>query len=90
MLDRKESEAVRIRHLDRQILGFTTDEVYDYLMDTSPRSAALDDKLSKGSEPGLAALLYQSPRVDQEEAERRDERQLEILAKMGFKDGSRV
>jgi HEAT repeat protein/energy-coupling factor transporter ATP-binding protein EcfA2 len=60
------------RVIDRQILGFSTDEVYDWLMDTDPRSAALDDKFANG-DPAVGAdvslILAQSPDVSEEDAE---------------------
>ncbi|WP_437925716.1 sister chromatid cohesion protein PDS5 [Sorangium sp. So ce291] len=60
------------RVLDRQVLGFSTDEVYSWLMDTEPRSAALDEKFANG-EHGIGAdaalILAQSPEVNEEDAE---------------------
>ncbi|NJL29318.1 MAG: AAA family ATPase [Thermoanaerobaculia bacterium] len=85
LLDRQESDGVR--QLDRQIFAFSTDEVYDWLMDTPPHSAALDQQLEQRSDP---ALLYQSPGCNEEQARERQERQLAILKEIGFEDGTEV
>ena len=68
LLDAKAPGGIRL--LDRQILGFTMDEVYDWLMETKPRSAALDDKLENGMEKAdarLAHILAQSPELSEED-----------------------
>ncbi len=46
-----------IRRLDRQILGFSTDQVYRWLMGTEPYSAAIEDKLERG-DADVALLLH--------------------------------
>ena len=67
-----------VRPLDRQILGFSTDEVYRWLMETEPTSAALDElwkareQDSKAREE-LGLLLSQTPEVDAERARRNRE-----------------
>jgi hypothetical protein len=69
------------RELDRQILGFSADEVYEYLMHVSPRSAALDEPL-EGDRAGAkrAEILAQSPEVDEKQAQD-NEAWLDRLAK---------
>lgn len=62
-----------VRQLDRQILGFTTDQVYKWLMDTEPAGAALAEELAgEGSMPRreVMEMLIVSPDVNQEEAKR--------------------
>ncbi len=60
-----------IRPLDRQILGFTTDQVYKWLMDTEPAGAALAEELAgEGTLPRreVMEMLIASPDINQEEA----------------------
>lgn len=56
--------------LDRQILGFTTDEIYRWLMDVKPRSAELETHFGSGPEAHAkkTLILAQSPTVNEEEA----------------------
>ena len=73
-LDRDEPAGVR--HLDRQILGWTTDEVIKWLMDTPATSLVMEEKLRQaeragGDQTDLATLLETSPNVDQADASRR-------------------
>lgn len=75
-LDRTEPGGIRF--LDRQILGFSTDQIYDWLMDTPPTSIVMDQKLAqKEASPttvnsqGIAELLEMSPEVNAREAEKR-------------------
>ena len=77
-LDRDEPGGVRF--LDRQILGFTTDQIYEWLMGTPPTSAAIEQELD-GKEPSaphsdeeLEELLMMSPDVSAEEAKKRSSR----------------
>lgn len=59
------------REIDRQILAFTTDEVYRYLMEVPPRSAALDERFRNGKgriDERLDELMAQSPDVSEEQA----------------------
>ena len=59
-----------IRQLDRQILGFTTDQIYQWLMGTEPSGAALEQEMGKPvmKRGELAQLLMMSPGVDETEA----------------------
>jgi hypothetical protein len=74
-LDRDEPGGVRF--LDRQILGFTTDQIYEWLMGTPPTSAAIEQALAGSETSGnlsdkeLAELLTMSPEVSAEEAKER-------------------
>jgi hypothetical protein len=71
-LDRQVPGGIRV--LDREILGFTTDQVYNWLMGTPATSAALEESLAGASsvaeQEGLAKVLQMSPEVDAEEAAR--------------------
>lgn len=78
------------RHLDRQIFAFSSDEIYNWLMDTSPHSAALDQKLEEGDDPDLPVLLFQTPELNEEQARERHARQQAILREMGIEDGTTV
>ncbi len=65
VLDRDSEEGVR--ELDRQIIAFSTDQVYQWLMDTPPQSTVIEEKLARGEDTEAALLLYQSE--DRNEAE---------------------
>ncbi len=70
-LDRKEPDG--LRRLDRQILGFTTDQIYNWLMETPATSAAMETRLreadgSDASDEEMARLLEMSPDVDESQA----------------------
>ena len=81
LLDRKAPDGVR--RLDRQILGFTTDEIYEWLMGTPPSSAVLDEKLAEAPEDeALAVLLLQSKDKDEDAARRQLDRTRELVARL--------
>lgn len=69
------------RELDRQILAFSTDEVYQWLMRVPPHSAALDElEPSNGAQENrLTAMLAHSPEVNEANAET-DRKWLDELA----------
>jgi AAA domain, putative AbiEii toxin, Type IV TA system/AAA ATPase domain len=77
-----------IRQLDRQILGFTMDEVYEWLMGTEPQSAALDDLEGdpRNAEARLARILAQSPTVSEEKAQDNEEWRNQLVETMRRKD----
>jgi hypothetical protein len=85
-LDRSEPGGIRV--LDRQILGFTTDQVYNWLMGTPATSAALEEALARPGAPGapsaerLAQVLDMSPEVDADEAARRAEQRQARLKRL--------
>jgi hypothetical protein len=88
-LDRDEPGGVRF--LDRQILGFTTDQIYTWLMGTPPTSAAMEQELARNGTPGayseeeeeeLAELLTMSPEVSAEEAKNRAQQRRERLKRL--------
>lgn len=85
LLDRRESDG--LYPLDRQIFAFSTDEIYDWLMETPPHSAVLDQQLASNADP---TLVYQSPSCNEEQAQERHERHLAILKEMGIEDGTQV
>jgi hypothetical protein len=65
-----------IRELDRQILGFTPDQVYEWLMGTPASSEAVDEYLSQADQlrqqgEQLSDVLGVSPDLDSEAARKR-------------------
>jgi predicted ATP-binding protein involved in virulence len=60
-----------VRELDRQILGFTSDEIYEWLMGTRPMGAAIEEEIRKSDEgtgkdqEQLARLMRESPTQDE-------------------------
>jgi predicted ATPase len=82
-LDR--DEVGNVRQIDRQILSFTSNEIYDYLMKTQPTGAAMDEEL-KGMDTGSAAergriaeLMQSDPDTNAAAARQRVEEFREIL-----------
>jgi hypothetical protein len=77
-----------VRFLDRQILGFTTDQVYEWLMETSPTSAALEQELAQPvrkmavSDEELAEMLVVSTDVNTEDAKKLAEKRRERLKRL--------
>jgi hypothetical protein len=74
-----------VRQIDRQILSFTSNEIYDYLMKTQPTGAAMDEEL-KGMDTGSAAergriaeLMQSDPDTNAAAARQRVEEFREIL-----------
>jgi hypothetical protein len=65
-----------VRHIDRQILAFTTDEIYEWLMGTRPTGAAIEEEQDRGR---LAELMRTSPEVGTETARRQVEEFRAIL-----------
>jgi hypothetical protein len=63
-----------IRELDRQILGFTSDQIYEWLMGTRPMGAAIEEELRKSDEglgkdqAEMARLMRLSPDTNLEAA----------------------
>ena len=70
LLEPDPEHGVRRRELDRQIMGFTLDEIVGWLMETPPRSLALDQvaKAPVDPEARLAFLLSLSPDIDENDA----------------------
>jgi len=66
-----------VRELDRQILGFSSDQIYQWLMGTPPTGEAIAELLEKNQSRGqptddeVAELLDTSPRVNDSEARER-------------------
>jgi hypothetical protein len=63
-----------VRQLDRQILNFTADEIYDWLMGTPPKGGEIEQEIrdfdegnGKGSDE-LASRMLVSPQTDENEA----------------------
>ena len=82
VLDRDESSG--IRELDRQIFGFSTDEVYEWLMDTPSQSAVIEEKLKQRDDPDLAIYLYESVSKNEDEARSLRDKRREILENLGY------
>jgi hypothetical protein len=85
-LDRDEPGGVRF--LDRQILGFTTDQIYTWLMGTPPTSAAIEQELARNGTPGphseeeVVELLMMSPEVSADEAKEQARQRRERLKRL--------
>ncbi len=56
------------RELDRQVFGFSMDDIYAWLMNTSPGSPVMEQMLAESSDPELAVYLYQSKDVSEDRA----------------------
>jgi predicted ATPase len=59
---------VGVRELDRQVFGFTMDEVYRWLMRTPPQSSVLESMAKEGTDPNFATYLYQTEATDETDA----------------------
>jgi len=74
-----------IRELDRQILNFTCDEIYEWLMGTRPTGTAIEDELRKADEGSakvkerVAGLMHASPGTNEEAAQKQADEFREIL-----------
>jgi len=67
-LDR--NEAGHVRPLDRQILGFSTDQIYEWLMGTRPTGVAIENVIHEADEgkadpDRVAALMRTSPETSE-------------------------
>jgi len=61
-----------IRTLDRQILGFSSDQIYQWLMGTPPTGEVIEQVLEKDEDQDdIAELLDMSPKVSQTDAKAR-------------------
>ncbi len=86
MLDSTEPGGVR--ELDRDILGFTTDQIYGWLMDTKPRGIVLEEMLARADGANvspeqrrdLAVLVASTPDFNEEDARRRVAWRKDLLA----------
>jgi hypothetical protein len=68
VLEADEQGVVSTRSLDRQVFGFSMDEIYKWLMRTPPHSTVLEEKAERGDDPNLASYLYQSPAISSDHA----------------------
>jgi hypothetical protein len=68
-----------IRELDRQVLAFTANDIYDWLLDARPVSLA-GETATQG--PDGSSLLYQSPDRNAQEAEQLLARQDDLLEQL--------
>lgn len=79
-----------VRELDRDILGFTTDQIYDWLMDTKPRGVVLEEMLAKADETTMdparreemAVLVATAPDFNEEDAKKRVAWRRGLLARL--------
>jgi len=77
-----------IRQLDRQILGFTSDQICEWLLETPPSGEAIEEMLEKNGATGsptddeVAQLLGASPTVNDAEARERLERVKGAIARL--------
>jgi len=60
VLEADDDGLVGTRMLDRQVFGFSMNEVYKWLMRTPPQSSVLEEKVARGDDPKLASYLYQA------------------------------
>ena len=82
-LDRQAEGGVRV--LDRQIFGFSTDEIYEWLMGTDSSGRTIGQLLpgqSAKDTKKLAESLFSSPSVDATESNRRFDEMKHRLAKL--------
>jgi predicted ATPase len=62
----------KIRELDRQILGFSSDQIYQWLMGTPPTGEVIEQILEKDeSDDEIAELLEMSPKISEADAKAR-------------------
>lgn len=66
MLDASSSTGTK--ELDRQVFGLSMNHVYNWLMDTKSTSKVMEELLEEGSDPNLAAYMYQSKDVNEDQA----------------------
>ncbi len=73
-----------VRKLDRQILGFTSDQIYEWLMDTIPSGEAIEGLIENeaNGEHAAAELLTVSPEVSPEQAKERVNRLKSALERL--------
>jgi predicted MPP superfamily phosphohydrolase len=77
-----------IRPLDRQIMGFSSDQIYQWLMGTPPTGEAIEEILEKNETSGkptddeVAELLEISPKVSELEARERVEKLKDAIAQL--------
>lgn len=84
ILDRNEEDGVR--ELDRQVFGMSMDDVYEWLMGTSPGSNVIKELIDDGMNEEAALYLYQSKDYDEEQARDRLNRRREVARRL--KEGS--
>ena len=73
-----------VRSLDRQVYGLSTDQVYEWLMDTVPQSLVMQEKLREGTDPDLPLYLYQSDVRSEKQAQALLKERRKLLEDLGF------
>jgi hypothetical protein len=72
-----------IRPLDRQILGFSSDQIYQWLMGTPPTGEAIEQVLDKDEgDDEIAELLDMSPKVTEADAKARVQKLKGTIARL--------
>jgi predicted ATP-binding protein involved in virulence len=71
-----------VRELDRQIFGFSADQIYQWLMDTKPQGTVIEQKLRDRDDPDLALYFYQSAERNEEEAKADLEERRRLIEKV--------
>ena len=74
-----------IRELNRQLFGLSMDDIYQWLMDTSPESPVMEAMLHD-ADPKAAVLLAQSPTTTEREAEEKVSRRRAFLKRLQTDD----
>lgn len=72
-----------IRELDRQIIGFTMNDLYRWLLGTGETSAVIEELEKQGQHEFVAELLHTSPTVDAKAAHERVAADLKFIQKYG-------
>jgi energy-coupling factor transporter ATP-binding protein EcfA2 len=80
VLDRNEEGGVR--ELDRQIFGFSADQIYQWLMETPPQSLVIEEKLAQGNDPDLPLYLLQSETLNEQQAQEELEERSRLIDEM--------
>ena len=62
----QDEEKLGIRRLDRQIFGFSMNQIYRWLLDTSSRSPVIDELIADGEDEEVVRHLYLSGDEDEE------------------------
>ncbi|MDA2893395.1 AAA family ATPase [Mycolicibacterium sp. BiH015] len=84
VLDARSSTGMR-PPLDRQVFGFTMDDVYEYLMGTAPSSSVVEELLEEGTSKRLAEYLYQSKDTNEVQAREALRKRQELIKKIDEK-----
>ena len=87
VLDSSEETGVR-PPLDRQIFGFSMDEIYEFLMGTNPASTVVEEFIKEGTSEKMAQYIYQSKDVNEDQAIQKLEERRKLLKRLGKRSES--